>query len=151
MSDSSSPSCAFSLMVSGMGLVLAFSIPSVYDNSVNEKRFSLQRVPVIQLSKIHRQKSNLRRLFCTSALHLACSVCLVPVPESVRRSVLALSPESHRCAFLLSLRCVLDLVRNDRTSNCLYCDWFHLHGTRENFRAVRVFQSPRCSLETWES
>ena len=86
-------------------------------NSVNKEGFALQCVYLFQLSKIPRQKVFLHRLFCANALRPACSACLSLVQESVRRLTQVPSPGSRRCVFLLSPRLVLDLVRNDRTSN----------------------------------
>ena len=77
---------------------------------MNEKRFALQRIPFFQLANVHRQQPAFI-LLCTNGLHLACSVCLLYAPEHVLRSFPVLSPESHRCVFLLSYRCVLEVVR----------------------------------------
>ena len=57
VSDLSSPSCAFSLMVSGLRLALALFYSECCGNCVNEKRFALQRILMFKLSKVHRQRS----------------------------------------------------------------------------------------------
>ena len=73
-------------MVSGMGLVLAFSISKCCGNSVNEKRFSLQRVSVIQLSQIHFQKSTIVACFVQAhcILHVQFVSCLFQKAFDVR-------------------------------------------------------------------
>ena len=82
VSDSSSPSCAFSFDGFWYEACSGVLHSACCGNSMSEERFALQRRPIFQLSKVHRQQS----------AFITCSV---------------------RCVFLLSPRCVLDVVHND--------------------------------------
>ena len=115
-------------------------------NSVNVKRLALQRIPIFQLSKVHRQQSAFITCFVQThcILHVQFVSCL------------------RQKAFDVWFRSCHQKIIN--VSSCFLFDvfstWFkangtsnrrivivHLHGTREDVRTVRVPQS-RCSLET---
>ena len=90
MSDSSSPSCAFSLKYEPYFGVLH---SECCGNYVNEKRFALPHKPICQLSKVHSRKS----AFITCFVQAHCILHVQLVSESVRRLAPVLSPENHRC------------------------------------------------------
>ena len=142
VSDSSSQSCAFSLMVSGMRLTVAFSIPNAVAIQCMKRGWPYNECTFS--TKIHRHSSAFITCFVQAhrILDVASVSCLRQQAFDIRFR------ESHRWVLLLFPRCVLDMNQNDRPSSVVWC-LFHSHGTRENVRTARV-ERPRWPSETWE-
>ena len=118
VSGSSSPTCALSLMVSGIRMSLVFAIPSALATPWLTRGLPCNAFPVFSLRMFFANSLPSSPVLYKRTLHPACSVCLLPYSEkNVLRSVQVLSPGSHRCACLLSPRCVLQVVQIGRKGN----------------------------------